>query len=174
MQEVGQLRYFILKKDERIHNYASIADAINKHQLWQSDEPIYCTYTVSAPQRYIHFLPLLTCPVFAVNESTKKIFDIYQSGIKYRGLGLGDTSKQSLRTYYFMRPPIVDCLSKRTEFYMNDSVKKLVLDQSKIEYDNVFTVKGVNGNYLIVSLIIVEALLAKKLNEFTFVEVECE
>ena len=168
------MRYFILKQDERINNYASITDSIKEQWLWQSDEPFYCTYEVPAPHKHTYFLPLMTRPFIAVAENTKRIFDLYQTQIKYRPIGLGDKSLQSLKVYYFMRPPEIDCLSSNTEYYKNNSIKKLVLDHSKIGYDNVFTVKGVHENYLVVSLIVVEALLAKKINEINFVEVKCE
>jgi len=133
---------------------------------------MYFTYKVPQSRWYTHFLPFIEEPVFMVSEQTKKIFDTYQARIKYRLFGLGDAKKQKLKVYYFMQPPEIDCLSGETEGRADSSDKEIVLDMTKTNYNNVFTIKGVRENYLIASLIVVEALLSEKINEFTFEELK--
>jgi|GEM_PF-1333432 len=168
------LRYLLIRQDKRVQNYASISERVYANRIWKGEEPLYFTYKAPESRRFTHFLPFVEEPVFMVTEQVKKIFDTYQSQIKYRLFGLGDRNKQKLKAYYFIQPPGIDCLSSKTEFRGLSSVKKIVLDKAKINYNNVFTIKGIRENYLLASLIVVEALLSERINEFTFIELEYE
>jgi len=168
------LRYFLIRQDKRVSNYASISERIYANRIWKGEDPLYFTYKVQESRWFTHFLPFIEDPLFMVTEPMKKIFDRYQTQIKYRLFGLGDKEKQKLKVYYFMQPPEIGCLSSETEFRGANSVKRIVLDRTKINYNHVFRIKGIRENYLLVSLVVVEALLSERINELMFVELECE
>jgi len=109
-----------------------------------------------------------------VTEKIKNVFARYQSKINYKPFGLGNRQKQELKVYYFMKPPEIGCLRSESEFSGRNSMKKIVLDRRKVDHNNVFMIKDIRKNYLVASLIVVEALLSEKINEINFVELECE
>ena len=168
------MRYFLVKQDKRIKNYASISGQVKANRIWHSEDSLYFAYKVPEPKWFVHFLPFIEEPVFMVTEQVKKIFSTYQSQMKYRLFGLGDIKIQKLKVYYFMQPPEIDCLSGKSEFFGANSVKKIVLDETRINYNNVFKIKGIRKNHLVASLIVVEALLSARINEFMFEELELE
>ena len=168
------LRYFLLRQDKRFDKYASISEPICVRRVWQGDEPFNSAYKAQKPQGYIHFLPLLEEPVFMVTEEVKKVFNTYQSQIDYIPFGLGDQNIRNPKIYYLVQPPEIDCLSSEVEFCEANCVKKIILDKKKIRHNNVFRIKGARKNNLVASMIIVEALLSERINEFEFIELECK
>jgi len=173
------MRFFLLKQDDRIKNFASISGKINDEKIWNDSNPIYIPYKVAEPSEYIYFLPfmekaLLGKSIFIASEKAKAVFNTYQSQIIYQDFGLGDLRARKLKVYYFMKPLEIDCLSDKTEFIRNNIVKKIVLDIKKIGSHKVFTIKNVYGSYLVVSQEVVETLLSRRMNEIKFIELECE
>ena len=168
------MRYFLVRQDKRVRNFASISERIYANRIWNSEDPMYFTYKVPESRWHTHFLPFIEEPVFMVTEQIKKIFDTYQTEIKYKLFGLGDKEKRKLKVYYFMQPPEIDCLSSETDLHGANSAKRIVLDRTKINYNNVFQIKDIRENYLLASLTVVEALLSEKINEFNFIELEYE
>lgn len=160
------MKFFLLRQDDRVINFASLPVQVDRKKVFLGKKPLYFDYKVPKPQEYIHFLPFIERPVFMVLEKAKKIFDTYQSQIEYRDFGLGNLKIQSLKVYYFMRPPEIECLSSKTEFHKNGDVKKIVLDLNKVGYNKVFRIQEIRENYLVASLEVVETLLYKRVKYY--------
>ena len=68
----------------------------------------------------------------------------------------------------------IDAVGNQTEYYPNGSVKRLVLDGTKIKRHNLFLVNGAQRKDPVASLALVESILRRKPIGIHFEEVEIE
>lgn len=104
---------------------------------------------------------LITRQACLISDGIKELFRKYDKTIVFRAVQLidKDTGKQLL--YWIMGLDEVVCLSDRAQFYPNKTIKKLVLNEDKIQNKAIFMLGGILEKYIVVRLDVAESLLRR-------------
>jgi len=160
------MEYFRIQQDHRVSSHPEFVNASVLTNI-ESQQYVYCKSV--EPQSMIGYvtLPFMTRPTFIISKELKELFSAYQEGSEFFPFFTKDVAGKGL-PYYVFRPLILDCLSDETEIIAGRSVKKLVLDQSKIGHNKIFQVGGLLERFLIVDLEILELMLYSGIHPFLF------
>lgn len=111
-------------------------------------------------------------PVYMVSECMQKVLDMYEDDLVFKKVALFNKEAQTQANYYQLLTDHIEGLSDRTGFYPDGTEKQIILDRQKVKEHSVFQLKGCRGNYLIVTLDIVESLLRRHVQGISFEEIE--
>lgn len=116
----------------------------------------------------------LQCPVMMFDERFRDILEAYEQEIFFQEVVM--IHKENSLQYPYVHTILeqVDAVSGNTEYYPNGTVKRLVLDRTKIGRHNLFLLKGNHRKDPIVSLTLAESLLRRRPTGMRFEEVEVE
>ncbi|MDP4180319.1 MAG: serine protease [Bacillota bacterium] len=161
------MEYYIISQDDRIIDYAEPTglskvisrDAVRNGDIdTLNDEPVQVFIKEKAENEYIDFIEK---PIPLITDKIKQVFDMYEKDIFYKPIMLADSKRMKVALYHLIVPQKLNCLSQKSEFYPDGTLKKLVLDKGKIESTKVFSVKGIKEDYLIIELDVVESILRR-------------
>jgi hypothetical protein len=76
--------------------------------------------------------------------------------------------------YWYFKPPQVKCISDRTEFYKNETIKKLVINQRHTSGYRVLQVNHLIQTFILFDLMVVEGLLRRGFTGFRLERIEVE
>ena len=107
---------------------------------------------------------ILTEPTYLVSERLKKILQIYDKAISFKGVQLFATAEESKQYPLYWVPcfPTLDCLHEETKKQDNGMLKRLVLDEKKIGRKPVFRIGGLLEYKVAVSLPVAESVLRRR------------
>ena len=116
----------------------------------------------------------LQCPVTMFDERFKEILEAYEPTLFFQEVVL--IHKENALQYQYVHTLMeqVEAVSDKTEYYPNGTVKRMVLDASKIGRHNLFLLEGNHRKDPIVSLALAESLLRRQVVGICFEEVEVE
>lgn len=173
------MRYFRLMMDERVKHRVEPA-ALSPLQVEdiltgtqgqkQQDDPLFLA--VHTDQRTI-YPDFLEFPMPLVSDRLKAILEKYMPGMEWEAAILTDFQQARQDVYWVLRPPIVDCLSAQTEWYPNDTLKRLVLRQGVME-SPVFRIGGLIEPHIYIHLAVAESLLRRSFTGIRVQRIEME
>ena len=104
----------------------------------------------------------------------KDLLEAYEPSLIFKEVIL--IHKENSIQYNYVQTLIeqLDVVSEKTEYYPNQTPKKLILDSRKISYHHIFILNGKYRKDPIVSLPLLESLLRRKVTGLCFEEVEVE
>lgn len=113
-------------------------------------------------------------PVTMFSQRFQDIIDAYEPGIVFKDVVM--IHKDNALQYRYVQALMeqIDAVGSRTEYYPNGTVKRLVLDSTKIGRHNLFLLDGKQRKDPVASLALVESLLRRKPTGICFEEVEVE
>ena len=113
-------------------------------------------------------------PVTMFSQRFQDIIDAYEPDIIFKEVVL--SHKESAQQFRYVQTLMeqIDAVGSQTEYYPNGSVKRLVLDGTKIKRHNLFFVNGAQRKDPVASLALVESILRRKPIGIRFEEVEIE
>lgn len=116
----------------------------------------------------------LQCPVMMFDERFRDILEAYEPEIFFQEVVM--IHKENSLQYPYVHTVLtqLDAVSPNTEYYPNGTVKRLVLDGSKLGRHNLFLLKGNHRKDPVVSLALAESLLRRRPTGIRFEEVEVE
>lgn len=161
------MKYFLLGEDRRITQRPFLLNAHEKLDVRDiCEERAY-----RLPHRElifvcgkngIMFTDIISKPFFMVSEKVKEVIYMYEPKTRMKELVLLDKENASAETYYLPILQEVDCLGKGTEYNpAHTALKKIVLDKEKVMGKPIFRIAGVEGQYVIGNLDIVESILKR-------------
>jgi hypothetical protein len=173
------LRYFRLMVDERVKNRVEPA-AMSPLQVRdiladpqgqnQQEDPLFLAVHTSPQTVYPDFLEF---PLPLVSDRMKSLLEKYMPGLEWRAVILTDFKQAKQDVYWLLRPPMEDCLSAQTEWYPNQTLKRLVLRQGALE-SPVFRIKGSIEPHIYIHLAVAESLLRRFFTGIRLQRVEME
>ena len=106
------------------------------------------------------------------SERLQDILDAYEPGLIFKEVVL--IHKENSLQYWYVHTLMeqLEAVSEWTEYYPNQTVKKLVLDREKIGRHHLFLLKDSRRKDPIVSLALAESLLRRNVTGLCFEEVE--
>lgn len=171
-------KYYILENDKNLINIIEpkgITKSINpdyvkenKIQFINPDlEMFYIEHKSSNiyPDYIKKHLPFISDKLYCIFSglNIKNIF--------YKPVVFSDVKKMRMDLYWLIIPRKINCLSDKTEFNVDGSVKKLVIDSSKIGCYKVFKVKDINEDFIIVDEDIVASLCGTNATGISYVKI---
>lgn len=97
-----------------------------------------------------------------VSERLKKMLAKFEPTIFFIPVAFIDSRSMRQELYWGMIPKSFDCISEKSEFNKNGTLKKLVVDSVKMEHSpRVLKVSGAMEDIIIVDLCVAEALLRR-------------
>lgn len=105
-----------------------------------------------------------------VSQKLKNMLCKFQPSVSFIPAVFVDARTMHQDTYWGMVPESIVCLSDKSEFNKNGTVKNIVIDIGKmIDQPRVFKVAGIMEDYILVDLCVAEAILRRG---FTGVELQ--
>ncbi|MDR0266765.1 hypothetical protein [Paenibacillus sp.] len=112
------------------------------------------------------YLDWLSKPWPMMSDEMKNILSLYNPQMEYKQVDLIDRKNYLQHTYWSFYVPPEDCLSPKTDFYPNGSLKSLVVDREKIKKHHFISIQGIREPLYLVSLDAAESLLRRELTGF--------
>lgn len=108
------------------------------------------------------FTDIISDPFFLVSEKIKKTIQMYEPKIKTKEIVLLDKIYGKAERYFLPLFEEIDCLDGKSEFDLgHNEIRKIVLNWDKVEGCNIFQIKGVEKQYIVGNLDIVESILKR-------------
>lgn len=159
------MEYYIISQDERFINFAEpsgLSKIIDKDLVKNADlgalntEPVM-VYIKEKDES--EFTDIIEKPVLLISDKIKQVFEMYGRDEFYKPVMLGDPKHMETSLYHLIVPNKIECLSKSSEFNPDGTIKRLVLDESKLNCQHIFSVSGIRENFIIVDLDVVESII---------------
>lgn len=173
------MRYFFIKQDIGLPNSIKYRDfdiTGGSHLFLQSDSDRLNDVTVlylsgDGKEARPDFIQR---PVNMFSFRLKELLEAYEPSLIFKEVIL--IHKENSIQYNYAQTLIgqLDAVSEKTEYYPNQTTKKLILDSRKISYHHIFILNGKYRKDPIVSLPLLESLLRRKVTGICFEEVEVE
>ncbi|SUA98375.1 Uncharacterised protein [Paenibacillus thiaminolyticus] len=173
------MRYFRLMVDERVKNRVEpaamsplqVTDILTETQgQKQQEASLFLAVHTDPHTVYPDFLEF---PLPLVSDRMKALLEQYMPGLEWRAAILTDFQQARQDVYWLLRPPMEDCLSAQTEWYPNQTLKRLVLRQGEVE-SPVFRIKGLIEPHIYIHLAVAESLLRRFFTGIRVQRVEME
>lgn len=174
------MEYFVISQDKRIENVVEpigILKEINKEILnkegikHMDDMPVQFDIKEKSSSEYIDFIEK---PVLLVSDNLKKILNKYDKKIFFKPVVLCDRKEEKQDLYWLMVLDSIDCLSPKSEFNKNGTIKRLIIDEKKIGNFKIFKVNEVMEDLVIIRLDVAESLLRRDFTGIKLKKVERE
>ncbi|WP_226001488.1 hypothetical protein [Paenibacillus sp. BJ-4] len=167
------MRYFRLMVDERVKHRVEpaslsplqVEDILSDRRTQAEDTPLFLAVHTDSRTVYPDFLEF---PLPLVSDSMKALLEKHMPELEWKAAILTDFQQARQDVYWVLRPPVVDCLSSRTEWYPDHTLKHLVLRHEKIE-PSIFRIAGLMEAHIYIDLAVAESLLRRP---FTGVRVQ--
>jgi hypothetical protein len=170
--------FFIISQDNSIPDPvqpAGILQVIDRNKIKPENihkmDEIAVQFEVKENSKAI-YVDFIENPVPLVSDKLKDILEKYEERIFFKPILLADIKKSRQDVYWLLVPDSIECLSDKSEFNKNDTIKRIVLDEKKVKYRKVFKVKGILENLIIVRLDVAESILRRGFTGITLKKVE--
>lgn len=166
--------YFIVSEDRRAVNRIKprgISKSIFDDKTLDETAPLQFYIEDSKEPDYVDFIER---PVPLVSDRLRKALQMYHREIFFAPVVLTDLKRALQKLYWYFKPPQVKCISNRTEFYKNETIKKLVINQAQTSGYRVMQVNHLIQTFILFDLMVVESLLRRGFTGFSLERIEVE
>lgn len=174
------MNYFILSQDERISNAVEpvgIAQVIKKELLtldrMDELEELERQFPVLEKNDML-YIDFIEKPIALLSDAVKQLVEKYNPSMPFKAVVLMDMPKLMQTLYWLVIPPKVPCLSTQTEFRLDGTLKKLVLDEDKAAPYSFFQIEGIKENYIVVNIELAESILRRDLRGIRLQKIQTE
>lgn len=107
---------------------------------------------------------IIKTPTFMISDEMKKLFLLYEKEIEFKSVQIFPTATESKQypLYWVPRFEEINCYHKNTVIHDLGSVKRLVLEQSKIGNKQIFRLPGLLEYKVVVSMPVAESILRRR------------
>lgn len=164
------MEYFLLKQSEDIvnpikvfgvdmENYTTAMTHMDFKKLKRS-KVAYAEYSRS------HEIPdILTSPTYMVSDTIRRVLHMYDDKISFKSIQIFPTLEKHIMeatgTYWICDCVMEDCMHRDTVILPNGEMQEIILDKNKVKGRDIFRVKGMPDNRLIISLAVAESILRR-------------
>ncbi len=174
------MNYFIMLQDDRIPDWAEpvgISEMIAKEML--TDERFHelesKAFQVPIQSKSnLVFSDFIERPLPLLSDKLKQLVIKYVPNMPVTSVVLVDRKQMRLEPYWLMMPPRIDCLSEKSEFHLDGTLKKLVIDERKAAPYHLFKVLGIREDFILINLMLAESILRRDFDGICLKKVETE
>jgi len=163
------MSYFILSQDGRIPDAVEpvgIVKAVSKDMLIETRIEELASMNLQFPIReskFIEYVDFIERPVPLLSNKLKQLVEKFLPRQQYYPVGLIDLTRMRQDAYWLTLPQRIDCLSDKSEYHLNGTLKRPVLDIGKLVGNcaPLFQVLGVYETILVVNLTLAESIMRR-------------
>ncbi|WP_042473902.1 hypothetical protein [Bacillus ndiopicus] len=161
------MNYFILTQDKRLLHAVEpigIAQVIKREQLTveRMEELDAIDRQFPLVQKKHHdYIDFIERPVALFSDAFKQLLEKYEPSLPRKPVILADIQNMKQTPYWLIIPPKVACLAPETQFHLDGSVKKLVLDEVLAAPYPFFQIEGIHENYFVLNIELAESILRR-------------
>ncbi|MED0679991.1 serine protease [Aneurinibacillus thermoaerophilus] len=174
------MNYFIIFQDERVFDAVEpvgISRVLRKEMLTEEHiddiEELHLQFPIKEKTKneYVDFIQK---PIPLLSDKLKQIIEKYAPGLYVKPVVLVDRKRMRQALYWMMIPPCIDCLSERSEFHKDGTIKRLVIDETRAAFTPLFQIEGIMEKYIVINLAVAESLLRRDFTGIRLAKVEKE
>lgn len=161
------MRYFLITEDSRIiHrpyilNWNGKLDVRDIHPETAYKLPSRELVLIRSDEEIL-FTDIVSTPFFLISEKVKNVVKMYEPLAAMKELVLLDKVHGKAERYFLPLFEESDCLGEGSILNLNRSeIRKCVLDVRKIGKSSIFRIAGVERQYIVANLEIVESILKR-------------
>lgn len=165
--------YYALTNDDRTSSRLKLALPAKLKTPFANMPPVRVLQAENASgEGYRDWLPFVEAQPL-LSDEMKRILEMYNKHIRWKQVHLIHPELNHQALYWIPWIPEVEGTSIHTEFYPHDhTLKRLVLDLSRVKGHHFFRLAGIREPYFIVSLEAAESLLRRSLTGFRLHKLE--
>ncbi|KGR87811.1 hypothetical protein [Lysinibacillus boronitolerans] len=174
------MNYFILSQDERITNAVKpvgIAQVIKKELLtierMEELEELERQFPVLEKGEMV-YTDLIEKPIMLISDAVKQLVEKYVPNMPFKAVVLTDMPKLMQTLYWLVIPPRVRCLSTQTEFHLDGTLKKLVIDEQLAAPYSFFQIEGIKEQFIVVNIELAESILRRDFRGIRLQKIQTE
>ncbi len=172
------MEYYIIYQDKRISNFAEPIGTLDETEkniikngnVKHIDEmPIQFYIKEKNENQYLDYIEK---PVPLVSDKLKQLLEKLQRDMFFKPVIIADKKLMKQNIYWLIVPKGINCISPKSEFDKNGTLKSLVIDENKVGHSKIFKVEGVLEEIIIMSLDLAECILRRDFEGIRFKKVE--
>jgi len=174
------MNYFILSQDERIINAVKpvgIAQVIKKELLtierMEELEELERQFPVLEKGEMV-YTDFIEKPIMLISDAVKQLVEKYVPNMPFKAVVLTDMPKLMQALYWLVIPPKVRCLSAQTEFHLDGTLKKLVIDEQLAAPYSFFQIEGIKEQFIVVNIELAESILRRDFRGIRLQKIQTE
>lgn len=171
-----QMKYYKMSQDKRIQNGVCFVEFPTRQviEFGSSYAKIMKKSVTLHVKDNIHtsLAEVIEAPCFMVSEEIYKVIHMYEPNVTFATAVLKYNQSEEINIYKIGLIDRLECLHESTEFYKDNSLKRLVLDRKKLEGRHIARVKGITPCDVIVSMAVAESVLRCNCMGVQFEEIE--
>ncbi|WCN36416.1 serine protease [Aneurinibacillus uraniidurans] len=162
------MRYFRIVQDERVPN---AVEPVGISQIMEEKDPPVVQIPVRESGEFVDFIER---PLPILSDRMKRVVTMHDPYVPVKLVVLVDRNEGKQEVYWHVMPPHVECLSAKSEFHRDGTVKRLVLEEEPIKGYPMFTIAGIRERSIVVNLTVAESLLRRECLGIRLKRVELE
>lgn len=173
------MKYFLVSEDKELSERPQMINWYTKiperYMRWGTYHKVPARTVIFVKEnKNIYFPDIITFPFFMISKKIKEVLDLYEPNMGYRQIILIERHYQYVFQYFVPHLPIINCMSPKSKFNMDNSYAiRLILESDKLEDKCVFEIAGLKNRHIIVRLDFLESILRRDgILDFTEIEVE--
>jgi len=108
------------------------------------------------------YTDFLSESLFLVSEKAKECISLYEPNMQFKEIVLLDKRRKVMKQYFLPVFFEVSCLTQNSEFtFGRYELKKIEIDETKLNKKTIFKIAGVEKNYIVARVDLVESLLRR-------------
>jgi len=159
------MEYYRVTQNRKLRN--QIIPEIPGSDKLHSKEAIFIAGRCKDADRVV-FPPMIETQPLLLADGVKKIWDAYQIGGDYQPCALGHIEQKRIEVYLRAKLMQIDGLSDLTEYYLDRSLKKIVLSARRVRNKKVFSICYQRKEYYFIDLEILEQMFQNHIYGFQF------
>ncbi|AKF92343.1 hypothetical protein [Brevibacillus laterosporus] len=169
------MSYFILSQDNRLLDAVEptgLTELLTKEMLTEEKVHLLDELVLQVPiqrREHVTYVDFIQRPIPLLSDRLKQLVVKYVPKMLCKAVVLADREQMRQDLYWVFVPPRVNCLSDRAEFYQDNTIKRLILDQNKIGRRSYFQIDGIREEHLVVNLGLAESILHR---DFTGIQLQ--
>ena len=164
------MEYFVLEQSKDVVNSIKLVmvepkkyTAAMTHKDFKELEDTVVAY--AEYERTQEMPDLLKYPTYMVSDLVRKVFEMYDENISFKAVQVfphrPEFIKEASKLYWVYDCITEDCMHKDAVILPNGAVQEMILDKKKLKGREIFRVRGLMENKVIVSLAVAESILRR-------------
>lgn len=172
------MRYYLISQDKGYTNVPKMMDIFKTLSVNHAKQASVANLerrtiiTMKTEANAVN-IDILTGGFFLVSETVKECMALYEPNMTFKEIILLDKNRKVKQHYFLPAFSEIDCLTENSEFYFGHmELKKIEIEEEKLKDKAVFRIAGVEKDYIIARLDVVESLLRRGIKGMAIEEIQ--
>lgn len=166
------LNFYMLTQDHRIQGALKPLGVREHMRAKEADlSQNNLQFLVEKAERVVE-VDFIEKPIPLMSDRLKQLIEKFSPKLKFQPAGLMNLEKGEQYWYWLASFPKVACLSAASEFHLNGTMKRIVIDTAKAGNHPIFQLESPLGHYIVVNLMLAESMLRRDFTGLKLTSVE--